>query len=186
MNLNPENWIEDYSDEMYRYALSKTSNRELSEDLIQETFLGALGSMDKFKGESSEKTWLYSILKFKIADYYRKASTKNEFNNALSTNDFADYFFDEHGEWKEQASPCEWSIEPSAAIENQELGMILTNCIDKLPKNQRQLINLKLIEEEQTERVCQQMQLSSNNFWTMIHRAKLTLRDCLEKNWLVA
>jgi len=186
MSLSPEKWIENYSDEMYRYALSKSGDHDLSEDLIQETFLGALASMENFKGDSSEKTWLYSILKFKIADYYRKASTKNELSNTLSNNDYSDYFFDEHGEWQEQTSPNEWSINASEALENQELGLILTNCIDKLPNTQRQLINLKLIEEEETENVCKQMQLSSNNFWTSIHRAKLVLRDCVEKNWILA
>ena len=186
MNLSPENWITNYSDEMYRYTLSKTSDHSLSEDLVQEAFLGALNSLENFKGESSEKTWLYSILKFKIADYYRKSSTKNELSNTLSNNDYSDYFFDEYGEWNEQTAPCEWSIDACSALENKELGAILTNCIEKLPKTQRQLINLKLVEEEETEKVCKEMQLSSNNFWTTIHRAKLVLRDCLEKNWLVA
>ena len=74
--LNPNNWVSAYSNELYGYAMNKTSKPELAEDLVQETFFAALKSMDNFKGLSSERAWLFTILKFKIADYYRKASTK--------------------------------------------------------------------------------------------------------------
>ena len=79
--LNPENWTNTYADELFGYAMSKTSNSALSEDLVQDTFLGGLKSQKNFKGDSTERTWLFSILKFKIADHYRKASTKNEIAN---------------------------------------------------------------------------------------------------------
>jgi RNA polymerase sigma-70 factor (ECF subfamily) len=61
--LNPSNWVANYSDQLYGYAMSKTSKPELAEDLVQETFLAALKSLDNFKGLSSERTWLFTILK---------------------------------------------------------------------------------------------------------------------------
>ena len=80
--INPHEWVNRYADELFGYAKAKTSDTELAEDIVQETFLAGLKSLPNFKGESSERTWLYSILKNKIADHYKKASTKYEVNNS--------------------------------------------------------------------------------------------------------
>lgn len=187
--LNPHNWTSTYADELYGYAMGKTSNKELAEDLVQETFLAGLKSSHNFKGNSSERTWLFSILKFKIADHYRKASTKNEIPNSKLANyessNFDDYFT-EDGDWKENAAPKSWQIDFSNAIENKELGNALNNCIEKLPENQKLLVILKLVEEEDTEKVCKELNITPTNYWVIIHRAKLQLRACLEKNWIKA
>ena len=187
--LNPNHWTKTYADELYGYAMSKTGKIELAEDLVQETFLAGLKSLEKFNGQSSERTWLFSILKFKIADHYRKASTKYEINISqfgIEDNSYIDNYFTEDGDWKESAAPKEWGIDFSASIENKELGIVLNNCIDKLPDNQKQLVVLKLIEEEETEIVCKELNITPTNYWVIIHRAKLQLRACLEKNWLKA
>lgn len=185
--LNPNNWVNNYSDELYGYAMNKTSKPELSEDLVQETFFAALKSMDNFKGLSSERTWLFTILKFKIADYYRKASTKFEFSNTKlgkdDGNSHVDNYFDEGGNWEDKYSPKNWSVDYSQTLENKELASALNACIEKLPNNQKQLILLKLVEEEETEKVCKELNITATNYWVIIHRAKLQLRACLEINW---
>ena len=73
-----------------------------------------------------------------------------------------------------------------AWIENKELADALNLCIDKLPESQKQLILLKLVEEEETEVVCKELNITPTNYWVIIHRAKLQLRSCLEKNWIKA
>ena len=126
--LNPNHWTKTYADELYGYAMSKTGKIELAEDLVQETFLAGLKSLEKFNGQSSERTWLFSILKFKIADHYRKASTKYEINISqfgIEDNSYIDNYFTEDGDWKESAAPKEWGIDFSASIENKELGIVL-------------------------------------------------------------
>ncbi|MBN8694393.1 MAG: sigma-70 family RNA polymerase sigma factor [Bacteroidetes bacterium] len=169
--------------------MSKTGKTELAEDLVQETFLAGLKAMESFKGKSSERTWLFAILKFKIADHYRKASTKYEVNNqsfSFEDNSYIDNYFSEDGDWKENAAPHSWGVENLNGIENKELASALNFCIDKLPDNQKQLILLKLVEEEETEKVCKELNITSTNYWVIIHRAKLQLRACLEKNWFKA
>lgn len=187
--LNPNNWIKTYSDELFGYAMNKTGHSGLAEDLVQETFLAGLKSQSNFKGHSSERTWLFSILKFKIADHYRKASTKYEISNSKLGNEddsYIDNYFTEDGDWKENAAPKNWGSDHSFTIENKELGSALNGCIDKLPDNQKQLILLKLVEEEETEIVCKELNITPTNYWVIIHRAKLQLRACLEKNWFKA
>lgn len=166
--------------------MSKTGKTELAEDLVQETFLGALKAIPNFKEQCSERTWLFTILKFKISDHYRKASNKYEVNNSTfsfeDSSAIDDYFTDE-GEWDKENVPKSWGMDASVAIENKELANALNFCIDKLPENQKQLILLKMVEEEETEKVCKELNISTTNYWVIIHRAKLQLRACLEKNW---
>lgn len=188
-SIDPNEWLTTYADELFSYAMTKTSNVELAEDLVQETFLAGLKSLANFKAESSERTWLYSILKNKIADHYKKASTRYEINNSkfiIDDNSFLDNFFDEDGVWNENAAPISWGIDYNNAIENKELAQVLGGCIKKLPPNQKQLVLLKIVEEEETEKICKELSITATNYWVIIHRAKLLLRACIEKNWFKA
>ncbi|MFM2157347.1 MAG: hypothetical protein RL516_2096, partial [Bacteroidota bacterium] len=65
-----------YTKDLYAWAYYKTGDKSLSEDLVQDTFLAAIKSQKNFKGDSEIKTWLFAILKNKIADYFRKATNK--------------------------------------------------------------------------------------------------------------
>ena len=71
-SANPERWVDEHGDRLYRYALVRARVPEVAEDLVQETLLAALRSREKFGGCSSERSWLVRILKNKIVDYYRK------------------------------------------------------------------------------------------------------------------
>lgn len=62
-----------YSKDLFSYTLTKVQQKEVADDLVQETFLAAYQSYDKYEGKSNVKTWLFSILKHKIADYYRSS-----------------------------------------------------------------------------------------------------------------
>lgn len=69
---NPEVWVDAHGDALFRYALVRVRQREVVEDLVQETLLSAMRSREKFAGQSSERSWLFGILKRKISDYFRK------------------------------------------------------------------------------------------------------------------
>lgn len=63
---------EKYKKDVFIYLISITHDRALSEDLLSETFLSALGSLPKFRGDSDIKTWLFSIARHKWYEYLRK------------------------------------------------------------------------------------------------------------------
>jgi len=71
---DPERWVEEYGDYLFKYALVRLREQTKAEDMVQETFLAALKGGHSFAGRSAEKSWLIGILKNKICDYYRKAS----------------------------------------------------------------------------------------------------------------
>ncbi len=70
--LNPKEWIKQYSNVLFRHALLRVNDREIAKDLVQDAFLSALKNVSNFRGEVSEKNWLFAILKNKIIDHYRK------------------------------------------------------------------------------------------------------------------
>ena len=186
--LNPNSWIDKYADDLYGYALSKCSSAELAEDFVQDTFLSALNGFNNFKGNSSERTWLFSILKNKIADHYRKASTRYEvFGNSLMQGDesrsFLDLFFEDGGHWSKQAKPKQWIEEEGNVLDDKDFQRAMQSCIGKLPANWHTAITLKFLEEKESDDICKELNVSTSNYWVIMHRAKLMLRACLEKTW---
>jgi RNA polymerase sigma-70 factor (ECF subfamily) len=186
-SLKPENWVDRYADYLYNYAYYRVNKQELAEDLVQDTFLSALKALDSYKGEAAEKTWLVSILKNKIIDYYKKASTRNETSlelNFVETNSYEAYFNPKkNGHWQNQAKPKQWA-DADSGIENKELQKALEKCMQELPEKWRGIFSMSMLDEEDAKIVCKEFNLSSSNFWVIIHRAKLQLRACLEQNWL--
>jgi hypothetical protein len=59
---NPQQWVEKYGDYLFNYAIVRVNDSDAAKNLVQETFLSALKALDRFRGESTEQTWLTSIL----------------------------------------------------------------------------------------------------------------------------
>jgi len=65
---DPATWLDQHGNALYAYALMRVRDASIAEDLVQDTLLAAIKSVDRFKGESSERTWLIGILKHKVLD----------------------------------------------------------------------------------------------------------------------
>jgi RNA polymerase sigma-70 factor (ECF subfamily) len=126
-------------------------------------------------------------MKRKIIDYYRKKSTQSELN--ILDNDKADgHFFNSGGEnaghWNNMATPKEWTKDSSEKLESEEFYAVLKNCLGKLPEKWAAVFSLKNMDDLDSEEICKELQITSSNYWVLMHRAKLQLRECLEINWL--
>jgi len=177
--INPNKWIDLYSDYLFNYTISRVSDREIAQDLVQDTFLAGLKSMKNFKGEASERTWLISILKRKIIDYYRKInSNKGKAEVRINYNDS-----ESEGDWLEErvADPFDKTAED--ALQNSELGDAIHNCLEKLPKKQADVFKMKTILGYETEVICNELNITASNLWVIIHRARTGMADCLKQNW---
>lgn len=182
--LKPTQWVSAHADYLYAFARVRIADEEQAKDLVQETFLAALQRADKFEGKSSERTWLTAILKNKIVDVYRKKSTliPSQITNAANDQNF----FDEAdgGHWTAEHYPRPFGIDKTTPLETKEFNGILKACMDKLPPLWLGVFTLKHIDDESSETICAELSLTSSNFWVIIHRAKLNLRACLQKNWV--
>lgn len=185
--LDPAKWVDLYSDYLYKYAYYRVNNDELAQDLVQDCFLAALNGADTYKGGASEKTWLVSILKNKIIDHYKKASTKNESPLQLNTYDAPsyDYFFnkEKNGHWQSETKPKDWAATENS-FDTKEFYKTLEKCLGQLPEKWKGVFTMSMLDHVEAKTVCKEFDITSSNFWVIIHRAKLQVRACLEKNWL--
>jgi RNA polymerase sigma-70 factor, ECF subfamily len=180
----PEQWVDMYGNYMYRYALSRLSDPETAQDLVQETLVAALHAFKRFEGKSSVKTWLIAILKRKIVDHYRRVRNHQRGDNFEAAAGSVDQMFDQSGHWR--IMPNEWTINPARAYEQREFMEVLYRCISKLPDRLAEIFMLREFDDMSTEQICSQLDISESNSWVMLYRARLQLRNCLESNWLNA
>lgn len=178
--LQPDSWVDAYADYLYNYAVARVNNEAIAKDLVQETFFAGLKSAKNFKGNATERTWLVSILKRKVIDYYRKINSKK--GQAEIRMNFSDSG-DEEGNWLEERVPNSWSNDTDHSIENEELKYQLEKCIDSLPEKYAMVFRMKTIQEFSTEEICKELNITTSNLWVMVHRARTQLRNCMEKNW---
>ncbi len=183
-------WVEQYSDYLYSYAISRTFRKEIAEDLVQDTFLSAIRSYSGFEGKSSIQTWLVSILKNKIVDHFRKASNTRE-KMIIDQNweeDGYEYPFRNEepyqGHWKKGRYPGGHGADILSIMENEEFREILEICLSLLPPKWAAAFALKVMEELESEKVCKELDISASNLWVILHRSRLKLRECLEKRWV--
>ena len=183
ITLKPETWVDAYGNYLYNFAMMRLYNSDVAEDLVQDTFYSAVKAKASFLGNSSEKTWLTSILKRKIIDHYRKNARSKE-DNVL---DNPDHFQKEgilKGHWEDNSLPFDWGASSEAsAVENTELFKVVKNCLSKIPARMAATFTLKEFEDYSTEEICKELDITPSNLWVMMHRTKVQLRDCIEKNW---
>ncbi len=183
---DPSVWVDKYGDFLLRYAIVRVNDRTLAEDLVQDTFLAALKGLKDFRGQSSVKTWLTGIIKYKIMDHYRKSGRTQSFTDvaAFYEREVEDLFGDD-GNWNMHSPdvPREWQAEQQASLERKEFWVQFRKCSELMPEKMRQVYLLREVDEFSSEEICNRLEISRQNLWTILHRARGSLRRCLEKNW---
>ena len=183
---DPEQWVELYGDYLFKYALMRLRDPAKAEDAVQETFLAALKGGKTFEGRSGEKSWLVGILKNKVCDHYRKASRETSFTDLeFYSDEESDRFISEgmfKAGWIHELGPQEWSS-PGASLDSEVFWKTFYDCSTKLPKNVAAVFNLREVDGVESKEICALLNISENNLWVMLHRARMALRRCLETNW---
>jgi RNA polymerase sigma-70 factor, ECF subfamily len=185
--FDPIVWLEEYGDYLFSFALSRVRNEETAEDLVQETLLAAIKSINTYQENSSEKTWLCGILKHKIIDFYRKTSREVELTDKEADMSAYDYLFREEGVWKGhwtvESRPIIWNGNPADLFEQSEFRGVLSQCLTELPERIANVFTLREMDGYAAPEICDFLMISPNNFWVMMHRARLHLRNCIDTNW---
>ncbi len=179
IHIDPTQLVEEQSDYLLSFAMSKIRDIDLAKDLVQDTLISALMNLDAFEHRSKIRTWLTSILNRKIIDYWRKAETR--YVDPISS------FFDQDDpdkHWilnKQENSNIANVVDE---ITQEETLSELQQCLDTLPEKWRGIVASKYIEEKESEQICNDFDITSSNLWVIIHRTKLLLRDCLKNKWV--
>jgi RNA polymerase sigma-70 factor, ECF subfamily len=166
-----------HSRRLYRTARALGFPQADAEDLTQDVFVTFLATLDKFEGRSSVSTWLIGIL-------YRKAQERRRAASKIVPHDPADAvfesWFDRSGKWKQHPAP------PDQALDSREAAAGIADCLSELPTQQRDVFQLRQVEELTAAEAGNILGLSITHIGVLLHRARTRLRECLGgKGWQV-
>jgi len=181
-NLDPEKWVDAYGDYLYKYALLRLKDPMAAQDAVQETLLAGFKGLDRFDGRVDIKFWLRGILRNKIVDYIRKAVRERPIENIEEYEPPDSVLYAYSG--ITQMRPKKWQFDPEEVFKRKEFMEIFHGCLSNLKGPMQQAFTLKELEGISTKEICEVMDITPNNLWVMLHRARNQLKDCLEKKWI--
>ena len=177
--------VETHRSYLIRYARAQLRDDGQAEEVVQEALLAALEGLAGFSGRSTLRTWLTSILRFKIIDLQRRliqdrATLVTCDDEVDSAEEFFDTLFDATGH--RVMSAAVWP-DPDAALEQKQFWSAFERCLDGLPKVTGRVFFKRDVLGHDTETICKEENVSQSNCWVMLHRARLSLRECLDTTW---
>jgi len=181
----PERWLEDHGSALYAFALLHVRDMHRAEDLVQETLLASLKARKRFQENSSVRTWLIGILKHKIMDEFRRQSRQGPTSNSaddvfetIEKQQMAEIFTGT-GHWNHPVE--EWGT-PEQDLFHNEFWVFIESCTAGLSPHMARLFILRDLWGLETKEICKELDITPTNLWTTLHRARLGMRQCLEKN----
>lgn len=160
-------WSEMVSHRSYlvRFAQRKLRDPLMAEDAVHDVFEAVLSGRAVFAGRAALRSWLTAVLKNKIVDSVRRNATTDSLADAFGHDDEDSGLF-------EIESP---QPRPDQIAEQQQLLMLALKRIEALPPGLRDVMRLRVLEEQSTEDVCRELGISEENLFVRIHRARKQL-----------
>jgi RNA polymerase sigma-70 factor (ECF subfamily) len=168
-----ERLVRAYGGRMLAVAQRLLGNAEEARDAVQEAFVSAFRSIDRFEGGSRVSTWLHRIVVnaalMKLRG--RRRAHEEPIDDLLPT-----FLEDGH-----QARPAqEWKENIHASLEKREVRDAVRGAIDRLPETYRTVLMLRDIEEMDTDEVARLLEITPNAVKIRLHRARQALRTLLD------
>ena len=181
--LQDTQFVEDLRRRMVRFATLQLSDANLAEDAVQEAFIGALRGSGSFAGRAAYRSWVFGILRHKIADQLR-AQTRYATAQVddVESDPVPDELFEPDGHWTKEAAPADWG-DPQASLRDDQFWRVFEACLDHLPGQQARVFMMREFVEFESPEICRAVGISTSNLNVSLHRARLRLRGCLEQHW---
>lgn len=177
--------LEDLRRQMLKFATLQLRDAHLAEDAVQEALIGAMKNASSFNREASLKTWVFAILKNKIADTFRQRQRLVEASRLMTADqeeEDLDELFDRKGFWQADERPGKWNG-ADTAVEDAQFWRVFEACLDNLPGKQARVFMMREFVEMETHEVCEAVGITVSNLNVILYRARLRLRECLENRW---
>jgi RNA polymerase sigma-70 factor (ECF subfamily) len=177
--------VQRYGPVMHRLAMSYVRSASVAEEVVQDTWVGALRSLERFEGRSTLRTWLLRILANRARTRGARearclpfSALAREDEPAVDPERFqgADGRFP--GGWA--AFPTTWDTVPEERLVARETLELVDAAIKRLPPRQQEVIVLRDVEGWSPEEVCHALELSAANQRVLLHRARSRVRASLE------
>ena len=178
--VDPAQWVDRHGDTLYRFALSRLRDAEAAEEVVQETFVAALGARDQYSGKGPEGAWLLGICKRKVVDHVRRRNRPDTGSGGDFGPDPSETMFDAKGNWR--FDPRVLKGRPEGALEREEFWQAFRGCLQRLSQRQADAFTLRELEDLTSDEICKELAISASNLWVLLHRARLSLTGCMKSH----
>lgn len=185
LQLLDRDFLENLRRQMLKFATLQLSDHHQAEDAVQEALICALKNAKSFGGNAALKTWVFAILKNKIADVLRQKQRIVEASSLLREDDEEQDFsalFDKRGFWPASEHPEKWNT-PDESLREEKFWYVFEVCLENLPGNQARVFMMREFIELETNEICTAVNISVSNLNIMLYRARMRLRSCLDVHW---
>ena len=167
--------VDTHARRLYRAARGLGFSAADAEDLSQEVLVTFLETLDRFEGRSTIGTWLFGILHHK-AQARRRSHAREDTTDPIE--EVFEARFDARGSWSQPP------VAADRLVESHESTVVLHHCVAALPDAQREVFQLRQVEELTAADVSRLIGCTVTHVGVLLHRARLRLRACLEhKGW---
>lgn len=169
---------------LLRHAQFAVHDDSLAEDLVQDTLIAVMEHYGTRRGDASLATWATAILKNKVADWYRSPTRKRMVQLTTEdegVDDAIDALYNADGAYTE-AVPA-WQ-QPDNRTEQKQMMTVLDRCLACLPRQTGRVFMMREWLGFETAEICQRAGISADNCRMVLHRARMALRQCMQRDWI--
>ena len=173
---------------LIRMAMGYVADREVAEEVVQDTWMAVINSLDRFEGRSSLRTWVCGILIHKAKDRgvrEKRHTTFSAFESYDDDNEEAvdPSRFQQTGEWAGHWAfpPQPWDDQtPEKLLASQQAVNAMQQAIEALPETLKDVLILRDVEGVEAKEVCEMLKITETNLYVRLHRARERVRAAVE------
>ena len=173
---------------LVRMAMGHVADREIAEEVVQDTWMAVIESLDRFEGRSTLRTWIFGILIHKAKDRgvrEKRHTTFSAFESYDDDNDEAvdPSRFQQSGEWAGHWAfpPQPWDDQtPEKLLASQQAVRAMQQAIGSLPSTLKEVLILRDVEGVEAKEVCEMLKITETNLYVRLHRARERVRQAVE------
>lgn len=173
---------------LIRMALSHVADREVAEEVVQDTWIAVIEGLSRFEGRSSLRTWIFGILIHKAKDRGVREKRHTTFSAFESCEDDHDEAIDpsrfqQSGEWAGHWAfpPQPWDDQtPEKLLASRQAVDAMQRAINALPVRLKDVLILRDVEGVEAKDVCLLLNITETNLYVRLHRARERVRAAVE------
>ncbi|HEX8751440.1 MAG TPA: sigma-70 family RNA polymerase sigma factor [Nitrospira sp.] len=173
---------------LIRMAMGHVADREMAEEVVQDTWMAVIENLDRFEGRSSLRTWIFGILIHKAKDRGIRERRHTTFSAIESYDDDSEEAVDpsrfrQSGEWDGHWGfpPQPWDEQtPEKLLASQQAVNAMNQAIEALPMTLKEVLILRDVEGVEVKEVCELLKITETNLYVRLHRARERVRQAVE------
>jgi RNA polymerase sigma-70 factor, ECF subfamily len=173
---------------LIRMAMGYVADREVAEEVVQDTWLAVIENLNRFEGRSSLRTWICGILIHKAKDRGVREKRHTTFSVFEPYEDDSDEAvdpsrFQQSGEWAGHWAfpPQPWDDRtPEKLLASKQAVDCMQRAIESLPATLKEVLLLRDVEGVEAKEVCELLKITETNLYVRLHRARERVRAAVE------